>query len=330
MIGIRVDGNAQIGTGHVMRCLAIAREMKELGAAPVFFCAQENEAIEKKGFACVAVGGVYDDLSKEDLSPFLREYDIDRLLVDTYFADAAYFERLPCKTACLFDLGDPETPCDLLIDYNINYGDFSFPRAKHTLLGPKYAPLRREFRGCAGRDTARVHTVLLTTGGTDETGVTKKIISRLCADPAFETLEFSVVVGGLNKWKQEIRQTASQYKNVMLHEDAEDMAVLMKKADIALSAGGTTLYELCACALPCVAFSIAGNQDEMITTMEKQGVMLSAGIFAEGAEACLARMEGLLESLVSDAELREKLSQNAGALVDGRGAERIARAVRGL
>ncbi len=328
MIGIRVDGNATLGTGHIMRCLSIASELSAAGASPVFFCAEHSERIAEAGYECVALGGKYNDLSQEDLSPILHEHSIKTLLVDSYYTDAAYFERLlGINRAVIFDMGNSGIACELLVDYNINYEDFNFPHAKKTLLGPLYAPLRAEFGGKHSRSFMQARSVLFTAGGSDPAGITVRAIEAFAAQPWFNSIEFRVVVGGMNASAAKIKAKASLFPNIIIYENVSNMAELMRGSDLALCAGGTTLYEVCACALPCVAFSIADNQDDMIAGMERAGVMLSAGIYRFGAKECLSRMSREAERLLGDAALRERLSSAARSLVDGHGAARIAREI---
>ncbi len=331
MIGIRVDGNARLGTGHIMRCLSIASQLSAAGSPPVFFCAEHSQRVADAGYKCVTLGGQYNNVANEHILPVLRKHGIDTLLVDSYYTDIAYFERLNgINRAVLFDMGESGIPCELLIDYNINCGDFAFPRAKKTLLGPLYAPLRAEFGGAFSRDCSRARIVLFTAGGSDPAGITARAIEFFATRRWFSDVELHVVVGGMNAAAEQIKETASRFSNIVICENISNMAELMRGSDIALCAGGTTLYEICACALPCVAFSIAGNQDDMIAGMEGAGVMLSAGVYRVNEQACLERMAKETERLLSNGALREELSLAAHKLVDGRGAALIAREILSL
>jgi UDP-2,4-diacetamido-2,4,6-trideoxy-beta-L-altropyranose hydrolase len=332
MIGIRVDGNARIGSGHVTRCLAVARQLRARGSEPLFFSVREDERITRAGFGCAALGGVYDDLSAEDPLPALRARGVTTLLVDSYFADAAYFERLAgVRRAAMFDMGDPALPCELLVDYNVNWEDFHFTRTGRLLPGPSYAPLRGEFCGLPdSRTFGRVRSVLLTAGGADPAASTGRILEALRRGPALAGVEIHVVIGGLNPQGIHLREAAARQEGVAVYEDVSNMAELMMSADIAVSAGGTTLYEICACGLPCVTYSAAGNQDVMVGEMQRRGAMLSAGILRTDEARCLQAIVRLVREMRGDAALREALSHRARSLVDGRGAARIAQALMEL
>jgi UDP-2,4-diacetamido-2,4,6-trideoxy-beta-L-altropyranose hydrolase len=328
MIAFRADGNAQIGTGHMMRCLAIAQQIKSrAGLSPLFLCADGGEMAERAGFDCARLDGAYDDLAREDLTSCLRTHGVTTLVVDTYFADRAYYERLPegVQVVRIFDMGDASAPCDLLLDYNINFDEFDFPNAKKLLLGPKYAPLRAEFADIGrSRKFDAVRRVLLTTGGGDEQNVTEDILRALAGQPAFDEIIFHVVLGGLNKWAARIRELERSHANIVCSRNARNMAELFLRSDAVLSAGGTTVYEICAAGAPCVVFSIADNQDRMVEVLEEKGIMLSAGSLLEDKKAGVAGVVRQLKRLIDDRSLRERLSRAARAQVDGNGAGRVA------
>ncbi|MGI6152555.1 MAG: UDP-2,4-diacetamido-2,4,6-trideoxy-beta-L-altropyranose hydrolase [Christensenellaceae bacterium] len=330
MIGIRVDGNKKIGTGHVMRCLSIAEALRGRGHAPVFISVDKNGLPEQQGFRCIHIDGVYSSLVNEQLLPLLRRENIHTLLVDTYFADAAYYKRLPedIQTACIFDFGNACLPVDLLINYNISYANYQYPSDIKTLLGLAYVPLRQEFSlPQPPRQFERVRSLLITTGGTDPLNITSAIIRLLRAMPAFDSVTLQVVIGGLNIHKNEVRETAAHAKNVICHENIRMMSNLMQDCDIAISAGGSTVYELCACGIPSIVFSFVDNQDDMVRAMADAGIMLLAGNYRLNPEQCLSGMAKHAKILLEDARLRESLSDKGRALVDGQGAGRIANAL---
>jgi UDP-2,4-diacetamido-2,4,6-trideoxy-beta-L-altropyranose hydrolase len=327
MIGIRADGNEKIGTGHVMRCLSIGDAIRKKGGEAVYITVDAKEIIEEAGFRCIRIGGVFDDLSGEDLSPLLADMEIGTLLVDSYFADAAYFERLrgKARTAAVYDMGDTRLPVSMLINYNMDYDSHDYPDHMKLLLGCAYAPLRAEFSNLRlNRSFGEAGHVMLTTGGTDKYNITGQVIEMIREDGFFEDSVLHVVVGALNVFAGEIKKKAEKTPRIQLYENCRDMAALMQKCDVAISAGGSTLYEICACGLPCIPFSMADNQENVVDVMGKKGVMLPAGHYEKDPEGCLDAIRGNLKMLVRDAGLRERLSKKETGLVDGKGAGRIA------
>ncbi|MBE5822993.1 MAG: UDP-2,4-diacetamido-2,4,6-trideoxy-beta-L-altropyranose hydrolase [Butyrivibrio sp.] len=167
MIGIRADANKIIASGHVMRCITIAKELIALGESVTFFVA-DNEGkslIDSFGreldrFEVVVLKSSYDHMEEElpVLEKELTARGVRALLVDSYFVTKRYFEELSriCLVAYMDDLGKEPYPVDILINYSgyyetIGYESLYENMSGHNglptklLLGLKYAPLRRQF-----------------------------------------------------------------------------------------------------------------------------------------------------------------------------------------
>jgi len=330
MIGIRADGNEKIGTGHIMRCLSIGEAVRKKGGEPVFFSIDAEALIRQAGFKCIPLQGVYDDLNEEDLSSLLHASGIATLLVDSYFADAIYFKKLHghVKTAVIFDMGDGKLPVDLLVNYNLDYASHEYSGPEKLLLGCSYAPLRTEFQNMAfKRKFDAVKNIMITTGGTDKYNITVQAIRMIRAQRCFDKIALHVVVGALNIFAGDVKRIKKETKGLFVYENCRNMAELMEKCDVVVSAGGSTLYEICACGAPCIPFSMADNQDNVVDVMGEKGVMLPAGHYEQDPEGCMAAILENLKLLAKDAVLRKQLSQNAVRLVDGKGAGRIADAL---
>nr|MCR5669469.1 hypothetical protein [Butyrivibrio sp.] len=167
MIGIRADANKIIASGHVMRCITIAKELIALGESVTFFVADnegkslvENFAEGLEHFDVVVLGSVYDQI--EDELPVLEKELMARgvraLLVDSYFVTKRYFEAISriCPVAYMDDLGKEPYPVDVLINYSGYYETLGYESLYKGMsgnkglptklfLGLKYAPLRRQF-----------------------------------------------------------------------------------------------------------------------------------------------------------------------------------------
>ena len=327
MIGIRADGNEKIGTGHVMRCLSIGDAIRKKGGQPVYFSVDAEGIIREAGFECVPLQGVFDDLSKEDILPLLRKKGVTTLLVDSYFADAAYFKRLcgQVKTAVVFDMGDGNLPVDLLVNYNLDHDSHTYAGPGKLLLGCRYAPLRAEFQNlCIKRKFDEAKNVMITTGGTDKYNITAQAVRMIRKDAALKGVVLHVVVGALNAFAADLRRIAREEDGIVLYENFRDMASLMQRCDVAISAGGSTLYEICACGIPCITFSMADNQENVVEVMQANGIMLSAGHYERDAGACMDSILTQLKMLTSNGALRKEFSLKETSLVDGNGAGRLA------
>ena len=154
-IGIRVDANEIVATGHVMRCLAIAEELRKIGQELLFISADDfpRPLIEQKGFEFVSLQTDWKHMEKEieQLQAVIDRYHIGLLLADSYYVTRAYFERIHSfmKVMYIDDLGKEVYDVDCTICYADYYRELEleerYPSNVKLLLGTRYAPLRREF-----------------------------------------------------------------------------------------------------------------------------------------------------------------------------------------
>ncbi|MGX8796256.1 UDP-2,4-diacetamido-2,4,6-trideoxy-beta-L-altropyranose hydrolase [Fusibacter sp. JL298sf-3] len=333
MIGLRVDANAYIATGHVMRCVAIAQQLK----APYTFIVSDAEAqtlIASLGHPCVCLNSDWRDKEGEleRLDAFIKEANIDTLLVDSYQVTPQYLAALKARVrlAYIDDLSSPDLPVDLLINYNLEatLAHYSGLQAK-CLLGAAYIPLRKEFNAVAEPRAVRdaVRDVLVTTGGSDPFRFSQIFASEALKDPALEGIRLHLVIGGLYGEVDELERLAEAHSTVYLHHKVSDMAALMRRCDAAVSAGGTTLAELCAVGVPTVCFALADNQLAGIRQYSAAGAMLSAGAVSGDAQVTALEALRLLKTVIEDGDRRRAMVACGRRIVDGHGAERIAKAL---
>ena len=329
MILIRADANEQIGTGHIMRCISIARALQAKGESVKFVTADHKADRLLEGFRthCLESDWTQMEFELPTLFDALRQEKPSMLLVDGYFVTEAYFHALKSMVpvAYLDDLNQSCWDVDYLINYNIfaeSY-DYSAYKEKRTqlLLGTRYAPLRDEFRNCPTHEMKDVKDILVSAGGADPELITEKVLKGICR--ALPEVRFHFIVGALNPRIESIQSLAAQTENAILHINERHMSELMKSCDLAISAAGSTLYELCACGTPTITYTLADNQLAAAEQFEKQGIMLNAGDCRKDA-AFIDRMEALVEHLTREKELRSELSGKMQRLVDGNGAARLA------
>ena len=330
MILIRADANENIGTGHVMRCLSVARAFAGKGEKVLFVTADHrgDELIGQQGFETDCLDSEWSDPENEKIAPVIEKYHSGLVLVDSYFVTERYLENLSktVRTAYFDDLNARRWKVDYLINYNIFASVFDYSSYEGTstklLLNPQYAPMRDEFKNCPAHEIKTVTDVFVSAGGADPERVTEKVLSDIC--PHMTGIRFHLIVGALNPRLGEIKTLSCELENVVLHINEKHMSVLMNKCDVAVSAAGMTLYELCATGLPTVTYTLADNQMAAAEQFDKQGIMLSAGD-CRGDDGFIIRLKELLLRLAGDEDLRRDLSGKMQKLVDGEGAERIVR-----
>lgn len=334
-IFFRTDGNEVIATGHVMRCLSIADECRKSGNEVTFITADDycNEMLCKRNYESINIHGKWNDLGFEldMLSSLIKRQSISILVIDSYYVNESYLRYLKSITKVVYidDLNAFHYPVDVLINYSIYAQLFEYQkRYKETelLLGCEYAPLRRQFqRAYPKKIYSHVNNILITTGGTDRQNITGKLVSYLTQDKEFEGIAICLVVGMYNSHIDELKKIEQSRSNVKICINVDNVAELMAEADIAVSAGGSTLYELGACGVPTIMFSFANNQSNNVQEFSRQGLMEYAGDIREGEEKCISTIIQKIKELAWNKERRVKYSSRLQQLIDGYGSERIAK-----
>ena len=327
---IRADANKNIGAGHVMRCASVARAFMNRGEHVIFITADHagDDLIRGMDFEMICLDSDYTDLEAENLQKVILAYKPRLLLVDSYFVTEKYFQDLSglCELAYVDDVNAGTWKVDYLINYNIfaaclDYSGYDGSKTR-LFLGTDYTPLRQEFRGMPAHAIKPVTDVLVSAGGADPKGITEKMMEAVC--PRHKDVRFHFVVGALNPRLPKIKSLAAP--NTILHINEKNMSGLMQSCDVAVAAAGTTLYELCACGIPTITYTLADNQLLAGKEFADQGIMLNAGDCRNNS-GFTEVVEQQLMGLAEDRDKRRQLSACMQKVVDGKGAERIVSAI---
>jgi len=348
-IAIRVDGAVAIGTGHFARCLTLAAAVRTLGGEAHFVCRQITNFMRTQlvelGFglsllppreepfssdlAHAAWLGVSQESDARDTIEALADNaPWDWLVVDHYGLDADWESRLRAVTKCILaidDLADRKHDADALLDQNLQtinrYRDL-VPENSKLMLGPKFALLRPEFRflreaGIRPGGKVRINIFF---GGTDPKGMTLVALEALrhFSDTA---LILDVVVGIDNPRHGIIAGLCDELRNTTLHLQPSNMGEILSSAHLALGAGGTTSWERCCLGLPSLIVSVAENQRDGSRALAKAGAAVDLGPMESVEKETIF---GAVAELLARPDFLAGLRRNARALVDGRGAERVA------
>lgn len=288
------------------------------------------------------------ELPEEVLSRMSSQRKDIAILVDSYYVTEKYLAALKKRITTIYmdDIYAFSYPVDMLINYNI-YGeemgyekDAAFADTK-LLLGANYVPLREEFSAGAGYVQSRKELslgaanvtpaeeggILITTGGSDSFNLAGQLLMEAMKYDALKEKEYHVVSGSLNPHIGELQALAQKHENIHIHCNVTNMAELMAESEVALSAGGSTLYELCAVGVPVIAFSFAENQERLVQTFVKRGIAQYGGNYRTDGNKMIQNTIAGLQKLCGDEALKTEYRRKALQLVDGRGAERIAEAL---
>ncbi len=335
-IFIRADANEIIATGHIMRTSAVAYALKNLGVNPIFITADNKAKLFLNGYENIILNSAYNDLNAEldALCQLLGKNKNSVLLIDSYFINPFYLSELLkfTKLAYIDDLCAFAYEVDLLINYSA-FLDFEAykskqNKAKNYLLGSNYAPLRAEFKIQASKSpkNTELKKILITTGGGDKINLTYNLLNALTKDKDLMRLEYEIIIGAYNKYKEQILNLGKKYINFKTHENVKNMAGLMQEADVIMCAGGSTLYELAALAKPCICFKIASNQQDAIKWAQAKA-LLYAGDGQNQMNESINLAINYLKFLLKNPDEAQKIATNASKLVDGNGAKKIAKAL---
>lgn len=340
MLIIRADGNAQIGIGHLMRCMTVGEAVKNLYGDDypiLFICADAETAkfVSDHGFEfrILNTDCRYMDEELDQFALCLSQYDDglsgkNTILADSYYVTDSYLLRLGeyGRVYLMDDMQSHAYPVDGIINYNLFaseeiYGNLYRGRNVEFYLGGKYTPLRKQFAGSGYQVGETVKDVLIVTGGGDEKNIAGEILDAIYR---YDTVTYHVLVGRfsphLESWRRKSRETG----NVKIYYDISDVAGLMTKCDMAVSAGGSTLYELSALGIPFICFSYADNQDALVDYIGSEQIAGCAGRWHHGKESVLESIREQFESMCDNKELRQQYSRSERRLVDGQGAYRLA------
>lgn len=332
MIGIRVDVNKIIATGHIKRDMAIALCLREMEQECLFISADENclPYLETYGFRSVILNSQWDDMESEleRLLQVIEEYEIKSLLVDSYMVTEKYMQTLSRKTAVTYfdELAKFGYGCQQLVNGVLEPPDYSKAKGR-PLLGPDYVSLRQEFVGLPPKAIRpRIEKILVTSGGTDNYHFCLKFTEAFLAEEEWKRVKLLVAVGELNGDRSLLEERYSADERVELYINHQHMAELMQQADYAITAGGTTLYEVCAVGVSASCFAIADNQLEIVESFHKRELISYAGDFRNNPDKIICKIfEQMKEA--DNAEFREERAYKMRKIVDGKGAERIAKAL---
>lgn len=336
---IRADASSRMGTGHVMRCLALAQAWQDAGGKTIFvMCPTGLELEARLRLEDVEIvqlpltGGSIEDAMKT--VEVAKVEGASNVVLDGYHFGYMYQNIIRSSAGCLLvvdDNADKERYCaDIILNQNLSASAELYQGRGGDallLLGTPYVMLRREYYNWQGwrREVKRsASRFLITLGGSDPDNVTLKVIHAL-KKVNIKELEAVVVVGIGNPHCRELELAAKKLNiNIHIVRDVSNMPELMAWADVAVAAGGSTSWERAFMGLPSLIVVIADNQRMIAEEINKAGASLNLGWHED------ISIEDIMESLLNlslDFDLRGSMAQRSQELVDSKGSARIIRAL---
>lgn len=324
---IRADGSRLIGMGHLVRQVAVAKSLAKCNAEVIFCVRNFDEGvlyITEQGFA-VEIISIHDKKNPDALISLKP----DILIHDFLETDADYMDQLKkslpkCFFAAFDDLGNGQVLHHVLFDANrkvVDPGTGDTPESAKRFFGPDYMILRRQITEHAGTDKKieeEVKNILVMFGGSDPAGLTLKFVSDWVHD--MPDMTFRVILGPGMRNKHLVEAQLSD--NIVFYEnvDAVKMADLMLNADMAISSGGISMFEIACMGIPSIV--IAQNKAETVNMhfFEEHRIIRSLGL---GSEVKREEFLKCFAELADDAVRRKSMSVAGKKYVDGQGLSRI-------
>lgn len=319
---IYANGSSTIGLGHIMRTLTLSKELKKKGIFVEYITDRsDNETIkliEDNEFHAIYVENILDYLldyqkPKYDLA-ILDDYNIDE-------HDINKFYRIANRIVYIDDLAKfIEYNMDILINTSIEALNIDYKGYAKT-SGPKYALLRDEFKNLKHIiPKSNVEKIMITLGGGDKDNIIKDISDSLLDN--YNDIEYNIILGNSYKYKDYMMENYKA-KNINFYINTNTMAEIILNNDLAISAGGNTLYELSACGIPTIAIIIADNQRKFVQGIHRKTGMDYIDLVGESFRDKKENFLDIFERNIKDYKYREKISNKMFNLVDGNGSSRI-------
>lgn len=357
-IVFRMDASRRIGIGHVMRCLALAEELKRRGARVTFVCRNSffdiERTIEKRGVDVKVLPAAFSESKIEHVPecdsrnqlfdvPWLQDAEetlavigqrkFDWLVVDHYGLDARWHRMLrnnADRLMAIDDLANRFLFCDLLLDQTYGRQAFDYrqlvPNECNILVGSEYALLRDEFARLRSDALERrkncpvIKEVLVSVGGCDPDNITAQILEGLSLVSWQQSPCVTVVLGAGARHCDQIVKIAQRHPlDVRVNVDENNMAEVMSNADLAIGSGGTTSWERCAMGLPSLIFEEADNQRLIV----RQLCETCAAILLTLGPGFPTELAMNVERLIQNMDSYMSMQRAAAGVCDGEGVHRV-------
>lgn len=319
---IITEGSSKIGFGHITRCTSLYQSFQEKGST-VHFIVNGDSKIELllKDMEYKIFNWLED---QEKLFDLLNDYDI--VVIDSYLADKDFYDAISQSVPLAAYIDDNKRinyPKGIVINGSILAEKLYYPQTNGVdyWLGSQYIPLRHEFWKVAGKEVNPViRSIMVTFGGDDLRNLTPMVLKLLTEH--YPELNKKIVVGKGFKNISEIEKLKDPKTELVYYPDAKGMLKTMIESDIAISAGGQTLYELARVGVPTIAIGVAYNQTHNVKYWKRVGFIEFAGFWDE--DNLYNSIKENLDSL-QDIKLRTEKYKNGREHVDGNGALKIAK-----
>jgi spore coat polysaccharide biosynthesis predicted glycosyltransferase SpsG len=333
LVVLRCDASRQRGAGHLMRCIGLAEALRHQGLDVLFLSNIASSPLGHDQFAARSLQCMPAPTEGDALVRRLREVGAAAAVIDSYdiAPDVYTAVRRVMPVVALVDAPAPSLDADLLVNQNLGaVTAMSQPHRGRVLAGVRYALVRDEVAALRPRlapSREPVKRVLVVVGGTDVQQATPSAV-RAVLDTG-RPLHVDVMSGSPDVRRALAAQERRQGQTLAVHPVGPSLPALARRSQLAVTATGTTVWELACLATPMALVTAAANQMPSYDRLVAEEVAIGLGPAADLAEH-MSSARTALDQLIEDAPRRARMAAAGHSLVDGDGAARVARAVEAL
>jgi UDP-2,4-diacetamido-2,4,6-trideoxy-beta-L-altropyranose hydrolase len=321
---LRCDSSYKIGSGHLLRCIRLAKYLRYSGFLCCFVCkdleGNFSDLIFNEGFEKTVIKENCNEI--KEIANIIDLVSPEWIILDSYDIHADW-ESLVKKRGCklfVFDDTHRKHTTTALFDNNLysiipqNYLDSTYEK---VFLGPKFTLLAPSFFNLKPESNLKdsVSCVMVFFGGSDISNQTSRFIELFAKESKFKDLKFNVIVGMSNPHLLQIKQLMANRSNFELHIQIADIEKLLKVTDLYIGSGGTITWERAYFGIPAICLTVAENQESIARNLNEAGVHIYMG------PAELVNDSDIIQTtshLIKDFKLREKLQLNSLKLEVGK------------
>lgn len=322
MILFRVDGYKQIGYGHLMRCITLATQFIKEKQEVLFVSYKDDFVKNKLEYSNIPYqlihhkAGTKTDLNQ--LVKILKQYPQNICIYDSYNIQSDYEKKLLPYTKFLVGFDDEakrKFEADLIINQNYGSENYKYKlKNKKTIVlsGIQFALLREEIlKNQKKRINKFVKNILIIMGGSDPFNQIIRIVNILNS-PFFSHSKLHIVTNSNHKHFQNIKKMAAMNKQIVIHTNVTHMGSLIKKMDLAVSAGGSTTWELLYIGVPTSLLIVAQNQVKLVRELAKSEYIENLGWYNNVSDKIIAQK---VQTLYKNTEKRQLLFKKGKKLL---------------
>ena len=334
-IVFRCDASADIGLGHLIRCLAIAKELQKQNQI-IFATIRDgmNSYIKDNGFE------IFFKETSETEEKFLKRLSSilysEVIVIDKrYLYSSVFINNLKQNTNKIImidNVCEGLSACDEIIfpnahlDKNVLKEYLSLERINQVKTGPEYVILHDEILALKDKINHNFHNppnIVVTTGGADPGGVLIKLI------PWLKEMDLKanilILIGQVFKYKNELEKLI-----INLPDNFKVFPYSLKElleADIVICTFGVSIYEMIYLQIPTICISHSRENEKSAKILKERYEVIEDMGFIENLAPQNLHLS--IKKLLENETYYQKIVQKCNNLIGGKGAKQIANVIMG-